>query len=1009
MDTRKALKNKTILPFYNASQGICEYTIQKELSRGATCIVYDASYQNNSGNQKLVRIKECYPFALTILRRNDNTLVPSTSDRAQFEAYKQQMAQAFDLGNHLFSVSGLTNYTSNTVDIYELNNTLYVVTTYQEGETLSYQQFASLKDCVSIVKSTAKVIARIHEEGYLYLDLKPENIFTLTGTTEIVQLFDFDSLIPLSAFQNDTINQYKIAYTRGFSALELQMGNLKRISKKTDVYSIGAILFYLLFGRAPTAMDAAMDAQYAYQNTKYASKTFQDKMYDELTDFFHHTLASYHLDRYQDMTQVILKLETIEKLADTTIPYIHTTHSFYYPYMVGREQELAALDHWMQKPADPLLVVTGMGGIGKTALVQSYLAEHASQFDTILCLQFHHSLKVTLTDDQQFHINAISQNRNEDPDDYFLRKLAIARELTHNQRVVLVIDNYEAIKGQTGLKELLALNWKILLITRNAFEKEHFPVLHIEAIASQEALYALFENNLRRTIDINEYTYVDNMIDHVQGHTLVLELIAKQIAHSYLTIEEASKLLKENGLMQMAPEKITYTKDWIAHNDSIQNIINRLFFLSKEHFNQQDILKSIAYFGTLGIDVHLFSDLYGLRTKDCFNDLVMEGWITIHNYHIRMHPVIIAAICSWPLTDSFEKKTMNILLALKEHLRQEPQSLFNLCEAFLQSARQEPSLTDKEPFHALLYEVTLALPRHREDDLLTNAIWLVNQPGHLSAQAMVKLYDMISETYEEKQQLDLAYTWIKKAEPMIQKTNDEHIKGLYEYLWVGYYDNLLDGAYDAYTAEEKKRRVLMDKHLDRAIRHMKKSTHSDGKLVLAEYLRCKANIFIRSRPKHKRYIRYLLDKVKKIIAQSHQQHTILGYSYALTEAWYYTYVEADIDKVYHYIHSAFDTGFSICENDLDLIDDIYRPSANILLECHQDDLAEKLLLDAIQLCANNEEILPYVRKEIELYTYLLDVYDIMQNDELFSRTLQTILTIYEKYKDLGLKEPFQSI
>src|SRR5699024_6316570 len=152
----------------------------------------------------------------------------------------------------------------------------------------------------------AKVIARIHEEGYLYLDLKPENIFTLTGTTEIVQLFDFDSLIPLSAFQNDTINQYKIAYTRGFSELELQMGNLKRISKKTDVYSIGAILFYLLFGRAPTAMDAAMDAQYAYQNTKYASKTFQDKMYDELTDFFHHTLASYHLDRYQDMTQVIL-------------------------------------------------------------------------------------------------------------------------------------------------------------------------------------------------------------------------------------------------------------------------------------------------------------------------------------------------------------------------------------------------------------------------------------------------------------------------------------------------------------------------------------------------------------------------------------------------------------------------------------------------------------------------------------------------------------------------------
>ncbi len=43
-------------------------------------------------------------------------------------------------------------------------------------------------------------------------------------------------------------------------------------------------------------------------------------MYYELTDFFHHTLANFYLDRYQDMQQVIRKLEEIEKLADTAIP-----------------------------------------------------------------------------------------------------------------------------------------------------------------------------------------------------------------------------------------------------------------------------------------------------------------------------------------------------------------------------------------------------------------------------------------------------------------------------------------------------------------------------------------------------------------------------------------------------------------------------------------------------------------------------------------------------------------
>lgn len=39
MDTRVALKDKTELRFYNSSNGVCVYTIQKELARGAACIV----------------------------------------------------------------------------------------------------------------------------------------------------------------------------------------------------------------------------------------------------------------------------------------------------------------------------------------------------------------------------------------------------------------------------------------------------------------------------------------------------------------------------------------------------------------------------------------------------------------------------------------------------------------------------------------------------------------------------------------------------------------------------------------------------------------------------------------------------------------------------------------------------------------------------------------------------------------------------------------------------------
>ncbi len=105
MDTRIALKNKTELRFYNSSKGICLYTIKEEIARGASCIVYDASYINNSGIKKLVRIKECYPFSLTIQREESGTLLPLQSDHDSFEESKEKMRRSFDLGNELFSTS----------------------------------------------------------------------------------------------------------------------------------------------------------------------------------------------------------------------------------------------------------------------------------------------------------------------------------------------------------------------------------------------------------------------------------------------------------------------------------------------------------------------------------------------------------------------------------------------------------------------------------------------------------------------------------------------------------------------------------------------------------------------------------------------------------------------------------------------------------------------------------------------------------------------------------------
>ena len=94
MDGRTALTKGTRLALRNREGGLVSYIIQKEIGRGGSCIVYDASYTDNVGNSKLVRIKECYPHALKQTRREDGSLEADERDRQDLEIRKRRLQMA---------------------------------------------------------------------------------------------------------------------------------------------------------------------------------------------------------------------------------------------------------------------------------------------------------------------------------------------------------------------------------------------------------------------------------------------------------------------------------------------------------------------------------------------------------------------------------------------------------------------------------------------------------------------------------------------------------------------------------------------------------------------------------------------------------------------------------------------------------------------------------------------------------------------------------------------------
>jgi serine/threonine protein kinase len=131
----------------------------------------------------------------------------------------------------------------------------YVVLEYVAGQNLRQGQLQLAGDHARSCRLLAKVaraVAVAHRRGVLHLDLKPENIL-LTPAGEPV-LIDF-GMAYLSRLRRDGRGHECIAGTPAYMAPEQFSGLPESLGPFTDVFGIGAVLFFLLTGRDPFAPD----------------------------------------------------------------------------------------------------------------------------------------------------------------------------------------------------------------------------------------------------------------------------------------------------------------------------------------------------------------------------------------------------------------------------------------------------------------------------------------------------------------------------------------------------------------------------------------------------------------------------------------------------------------------------------------------------------------------------------------------------------------------------------
>lgn len=754
MDGRQALAPGAKLKL-NTRTGYVLYTVNKEVGRGGSCIVYDASYADNLGNYKLVRIKECYPHALRITRNDNGEITADKRDASAFISAKERMIAAYQKNHELFMQAGLTNAVSNTSDLYEANGTIYIVSTYLNGSTFADYQGKTLHDCLALMRGTAIVLQRIHDAGYLYLDLKPDNILTVEGSHDLVQLFDFDSMISMEtlaeAIKLNDPNGLRTSYSRGYAPLEQQTGKLKQLGKHTDIYSLGAVLFFALWHRTPTAFDCEQDAVFDFASIAYPCKNYQDRLFHALTEFFHKTLASYHMDRYQDTSDVIMQLQKMLSLADETKPWLHSTSIQSIPAFYGREAEMCDLSQFLSENDHHTCSLYGMGGIGKSTLIRHYLSEHADDWDAHLWLYDKGNLMETLADDSQVLINTVTRENEETTDEYLKRKLVALGSLAKTQHILVVIDNftYEHIDQ---LESLSKLCMTILLISRERLPEGLFPSMQV-AEMEDNSLAGMFTYYSHCDLtDEDNFSCFQTIISIIDRHTLLTELIARQVAKSYLNLQVAEAMVAGIGLSDLPNEKIDYVRDQSAYHETLLKILDRLVEI--DQFTEQDKLcmKLLSLFDMPGIEADLFKWMASLTSLDFVNDLETAGWLKAEQGRLYLHPMMQEYVRTWSWDKSSIEAADRMMQMLYERIRpagtrhdgskqfpKDYSSLYRLLKAADQLINHTEWIS--EASQRLLFRMLMDAPVDQDASVLFRMLDLLKDPRYLDDDSILRLYE----------------------------------------------------------------------------------------------------------------------------------------------------------------------------------------------------------------------------------------------------------------------------
>ena len=196
---------------------------------------------------------------------------------------------------------------SNICNIHEIGETddgrSFIVMACYSGETVKdkiKRSPLSVDEAVDIATQIAQGLAKAHEKGIVHRDIKPANIMVTEDA--VAKILDF-GLAKLSGLSHLTRTGTTVG-TAAYMSPEQTRG--EAIDKRSDIWSVGVVLYEMLAGRLPFRGEHETAMMYSVLNEDPEPiQNYRPEVPENLKSIINHCLEKESANRYQSSNEML--------------------------------------------------------------------------------------------------------------------------------------------------------------------------------------------------------------------------------------------------------------------------------------------------------------------------------------------------------------------------------------------------------------------------------------------------------------------------------------------------------------------------------------------------------------------------------------------------------------------------------------------------------------------------------------------------------------------------------